>query len=126
LAASATRLDVFIDPPLEINSWPDGFVLVRWWVNGAPVRPKAASGFSSNGGHVIPTRHLIFLLRGAMTALGAHPGDRITVQVLVCPEQDWEEWDPEMKGHFLHQEGERWDPAMSERVEFTLPSLPAR
>ena len=87
LQASATRLLVRLDQPLLVCvGCPLDYLLVRWWLNHRPIQPSSSDLIGGcNGGQELHISQFDITLTQTLESLGAHDGDIIDVQVLVCP-----------------------------------------
>ncbi len=140
LQATGSLLIVLLDHGIS-PAFPDEKFLTRWWVNGQPSTPKLAPmEFSPsyvmrhNGKQTAAlATQITFQVEFHPEYLGAKKGDRIGVQLLLCPRGS-EYSGPEQNMQMFDAMG--WEPAdtdvrsveprLSNRVTFTYTGDPIR
>jgi hypothetical protein len=102
-----------------------GKLLVRWWVNGQPVRPANNDDPLSLivGGRIIETKDVHFDLEPLPKGLGIRSGDRIGMQVLYSP-SGWKHVGPDtvsLLSASMVTLGDAAVPMVSNRIEWIAP-----
>ncbi len=139
LQVSGALLIITLDHGIQ-PEFPDEKFLTRWWINGKPFTPELKpSQFSSyydmrhNGAHTIENSatEICFQVEFHPEILGAKKGDRIGVQLLLCP-HGWESSGPEPWAKQLDAmapddiDARFQQPRMSNRVTFMYTGDPAK
>jgi len=126
LKKNRSRFQVASTRPLIVGA-SEGWekLLVRWWINGQPVRPANSNDPISlnGGGRVIETRNVHFDLEPLSESLGIRPGDRIGMQVLYSP-SGWKHLDPNISSRLSPSMVTLGDAAVamvSNRIEWIAP-----